>query len=204
VAEHHLGAAPLRGRRPWTRFARWVSIAGHPCVVALVLIGALEARRGWAVAASAVAAVAILFVLPLLVLTARQVRRGAWGTVDASHPRERPMLFLVGGAGLVALLAYFALAHPGESRLIGAGAVLAMVALCAAVTPWLKVSLHLAAAGLAAAILTGRGHALGWVLAAALPVLAWSRVELGRHRWSEVLAGLLIGASTGAVVALLR
>jgi putative transposase len=69
------------------------------------------------------------------------------------------------------------------------------------VTPWVKVSLHLATAALAAVVLLGRGLPLGWLLVAVLPVLAWSRVALGRHRWSEVAAGLVIGVATGTMVA---
>jgi membrane-associated phospholipid phosphatase len=182
------------------RLARWVSIVAHPFVTTLVLAAAIEAPRGGAAAARTVGAVAALFVLPVALLMARQVRRGAWGTVDASDPRERPVLFLVGGTGLLALLVYFARAHPGSALVSGTAGVLAMVAVCAAVTPWLKLSLHMAAAALAATVLLERGLALGWLLGAALPVLGWSRVALGRHRWREVAAGLVVGACTGALV----
>ena len=180
--------------------ARWISIVLHPFVTTLVLAGAVAAGDGASAALRTTAAVGVLFVLPLGVLTARQVRRGAWSTVDASHPRERPLLFAVGGAGLVALVAYFARTQPGTALTTGTIGVLAMVAVCAAVTPWVKVSLHVAAAALAATVLLGRGHVLGLLLAVTLPVLGWSRVALGRHRWREVALGLLIGACTGALV----
>ena len=183
------------------RAARWVSIALHPFVTALVLAGALEIEQGIATAARTVAVVGALFVLPLAVLTTRQVRRGAWGTVDASEPRERPVLFAVGAAALVALLLYFARARPGTPFVAGTAGVLVMVGFCAILTPRLKVSLHVAAAALAASVLLGHGLPLGWPLAAALPMLAWSRVALGRHRWPEVLVGLTIGVCTGVVVA---
>jgi membrane-associated phospholipid phosphatase len=182
------------------RLARWVSIAAHPFVTTLLLAAAVESPRGGPAAAGTVGVVAALFVLPLALLTARQVRRGAWGTVDASDPRERPVLFLVGAAGLLALLGYFSRAQPGSPLVAGTAGVLAMVAVCAAVTPWLKVSLHMAAAALAAAVLLGRGAPLGWLMGAVLPALGWSRVALGRHRWAEVAAGLAIGAGTGALV----
>lgn len=186
----------------WTLgVARWVSIVAHPFVTALVLVGGVEARRGVGAAARSVAVVGLLFVLPLAVLTARQVRRGSWSTVDASHPRERPILFLVGGAGLAAVLAFFARASADAPLVRGAVAVLAMLALCALVTPWIKVSLHLAAAALAATVLLLRGVPIGWPMAAVLPVLAWSRVALGRHRWVEVALGLAVGVGTGVVVA---
>jgi hypothetical protein len=180
--------------------ARGVSIVGHPFVVAPLLAAAVEARRGSGAAARSAALVVLLLVLPLAVLTAWQVRRGAWGTVDASHPRERPALFLVGGAGVAALLGALALTRPGSPLVTGAAGALALVAVCAAVTPWVKVSLHMATAALAAAVLLGRGSPLGWLLALGLPALGWSRVALGRHRWAEVALGLLAGAGAGAAM----
>jgi hypothetical protein len=181
--------------------ARWVSIVGHPFVVAPLLVAAVEARRGPGTAARGAALVVLLFVLPLALLTARQVRRGAWRTVDASHPRERPVLFLVAGVGLAALVGALARARPGSPLAAGAVVALALAAVSAAVTPWVKLSLHMATAALAAAVLLARGSPLGWVLAAGLPVLAWSRVALGRHRWAEVAVGLLAGAGAGVAVA---
>lgn len=180
--------------------ARWVSIVAHPFVTTLVLAGAVASGDGAPAALRTTAAVGVLFVLPLGVLTARQVRRGAWSTVDASQPRERPLLFAVGGVGLLALYAYFAHTQPGTALTTGTAGVLVMVGVCAAMTPWVKVSLHLAAAALAATVLLARGIPLGWLLAATLPVLGWSRVALGRHRWREVALGLIIGACTGAGV----
>ena len=181
--------------------ARWVSIAGHPFVVAPLLAAAVEVRRGPGAAARGAALVALLFVLPLALLTARQVRRGAWSTVDASHPRERPVLFVVGGVGLAALIGALGWARPGSPLVGGAAIALALVAVSAAVTPWVKLSLHMATAALAVAVLLARGSPLGWVLAAGLPVLAWSRVALGRHRWAEVAVGLLAGAGAGLAMA---
>jgi membrane-associated phospholipid phosphatase len=187
---------PPPARAP-LRAARWISILAHPFVTTLVLAASVGAGGDARAAARTAAAVGALFVLPVAVLTARQVRRGAWSTVDASHPRERPVLFLVGAAGLVALLGYFARTQPGSALVRGTAGVLAMVGVCAVVTPWLKVSLHMAAAALAATVLLWRGLPAGWVLAATLPALAWSRVALGRHRWGEVAAGLVVGAVTG-------
>ena len=178
-----------------------MSIVAHPFATTLVLVAGVEMERGGPAAARGALTVALFVVLPVAVLTHRQVRRGAWETVDASHPRERPALFLVGGAGICALVAYLAFAHPGSPLLRGAVGVLVMIAVCAAVTPWIKVSLHMAAAALAASVLLTRGIPLGWPLALALPILAWSRIALGRHRWIEVALGFLAGAVTGIAVA---
>lgn len=165
------------------------------------MVGSTELDRGWGAAARSVTTVAVLALLPIAVLMRRQVRSGAWTNVDASHPHERPVLFLVGGAGLLALLGYLAAVHPGSPMLRGAMGTLAMVAVCAAVTPWIKVSLHMAAASLATAVLLSRGLPAGWLLALVLPLLAWARVALGRHRWTEVALGFLAGAITGVILA---
>lgn len=183
------------------RLARWVSIVAHPFVVVPLLVGAVEAHRGPAAAARSVTTVALLFVLPLAVLIVRQTRRGAWGTVDASDPRERPLLYLVGGAGLLALFGYLLLTQPSTPLLRGAIGTLGMLAVCAPATPWVKISLHVAVAALAAAILLGRGFPLGWLLAAVVPILAWARVAMGRHRRIEVVLGLVVGAVTGVLIA---
>jgi membrane-associated phospholipid phosphatase len=182
------------------RLARWISIAAHPFVVVLLLVGAVEAHRGPAAAARGVATVALLFVLPVAVLIVRQTRRGAWSTVDASDPRERPLLYLVGAAGLLALFGYLLLTQPATPLLRGAIGTLGMLAVCAAATPWVKVSLHVAVAALASAILLGLGMSFGWLLAAVVPVLAWARVAMGRHRWIEVVMGLVVGAAAGGLI----
>ena len=183
-----------------TSLARWVSIVAHPFATTLVMVAAVEAHRGWGEAARIVATVALLAFLPLAILMRRQVRSGAWTNVDASQPHERPVLFLVGGAGLLALLGYLAAAHPDSPLLRGAMGALVMVALCAAATPWIKVSLHMAAASLATAVLLSRGLPAGYLLAAVLPLLAWARIALGRHRWIEVALGFLAGSVTGVIL----
>jgi hypothetical protein len=167
----------------------------------LLLVGAVEARRGPAAAARAVATVAVLFVLPVAVLIVRQTRRGAWSTVDASNPRERPLLYLVGGAGLVALFGFLLATQPATPLLRGAAGTLGMLAVCAVATRWVKISLHVAVAALASAILLERGMILGWLLAALVPVLAWARVAMSRHRWIEVVLGMAVGAAAGVLIA---
>lgn len=183
------------------RLARWISIAAHPFVVVLLLVGAVEGHGRPAAAARSVAAVALLFVLPVAVLIARQTRSGAWSTVDASDPRERPLLYLVGAAGLLALFGYLLLTQPATPLLRGAAGTLGMLALCAVATRWVKISLHVAVAALAATILLGRGMPLGWLLAAVVPLLGWARVAMGRHRWIEVVLGLAVGGAAGVAIA---
>ena len=197
----HPPAVRAGARTQMTAIARWVSILAHPFVMVAVLVGGAALRFGTpADAARAVGAVTLLTLVPVAVLMVRQVRRGAWGNVDASSRAERPVLFAVGAIGLVALLVYSLAVRPQSFLLRGGVVTLAMLAACAVTTRWLKVSLHMAFAALSATTLLLLGSAAGWVLLPVVPLLAWSRLRLGRHAVAEVVAGTLAGFAAGLVL----
>lgn len=198
------------GRPPWWRpAARALSIGLHPFVVAptLAVLAAAPPAGAGVVAVSTSAptvrvgsAVALLLVVPLGVLTWWQVRCGAWETVDASRPRDRPILFGVTLGALLALglaLTALAPASPVTTALPWVGA---LVVGCAIMTRWIKLSLHQLVAALAGVVLLARAPVVGAGLLALLPALGWSRVALKRHRWSEVLVGTAVGALAGLVL----
>jgi hypothetical protein len=137
--------------------------------------------------------VAGVVLVPIAVLMIRQVRRGSWTNVDASNRAERPLLFAVGIVALAALLAIALVFRPGSFLIRGTIGVLLMLAVCAAFTPWIKVSLHMAFAALATTILLALGSPAGWVLLTMMPALAWSRLALNRHQPAEVVLGALVG-----------
>jgi len=188
-----------RGREP--ALARWISIVGHPFVVTIALVVATALHFGGTREAIRTALlVAVVAILPIAVLMVRQVRRGAWGNVDASHRGERPLLFAVGLLALAALLGVLLVLRPDSFLVRGAAGVLAMLAVCAVATRWIKVSLHMAFAALAAVTLLALGSPSGWALLSILPPLAWSRLVLGRHRPAEVVVGLLLGGVFGYAI----
>ena len=177
--------------------ARWLSIAFHPFVMVGVMVGTAAASRQTAGEALKSVAVVVAFtVVPLLALMIRQVRRGAWENVDASKTAERPMLYLVGVAAIVALLGYLQL---GQQTFMvrGVVATLCMMAVCAVTTRWIKVSLHMAFAALVATVPTLMGSVVGYAIVALIPVLAWARLLLGRHTPPEIAIGVLIGGVFG-------
>jgi hypothetical protein len=176
--------------RPVTRFARAISILGHPFVTGTVLITA-----GTGLAAGL--AFLLIAVLPMTVLMFLQVRRGRWEHVDASNKGERRALYTIGLLIALAWLGYL-IAFRGASAMPKlAMLAIAMLLVCAGVTRWLKVSLHLFFATLTAAALAMAGIAAGWVVAALVPLLAWSRLHLRRHTAAEVVVGGVMGGLTG-------
>ncbi len=184
-----------------TSIARWLSILLHPFVMVGALVGSAAAsRQSTGDALRSVALVVVFTILPLAVLMARQVRRGAWHNADASNRDERPLLFLVGGVALVALLACVVLLQPQSFMVRGVVTTLGMLAVCAVTTRWIKVSLHMAFATFAAAALALARSPAGYILLLALPPLLWSRLTLNRHTRVEVALGVLIGALAGAAI----
>jgi membrane-associated phospholipid phosphatase len=178
--------------------ARWISIIFHPFVMVGVMVGAAAAaRQGAEGAVRAVAVTALFTIVPLAVLMWRQVRRGRWQNVDASNRAERPLLYLVLGLALVALLAYLVLLRTQSFMVRGVLVTFGMMAVCAVATRWIKVSLHMAFATLAATGLAIMRSPAGYALLLALPVLMWSRLTLERHSPVEVALGTIIGAAAG-------
>lgn len=181
--------------------ARWISILFHPFVmVAVMVAAAAAARQSPAAALGSVALVALFTIAPIAVLMWRQVRRGRWQNADASNRAERPMLYAVGGLALVALLAYLLLRGPQSFMVRGVAVTFGMLAVCALATRWIKVSLHMAFATLAAASLALMRSPVGYVVLLLLPVLMWSRLTLERHSRAEVALGTIIGAGAGAAI----
>ena len=181
--------------------ARWVSIVGHPFAMTLIMVLGVALRVSTPrEAVRTFLLVGVIVVVPLAVLMVRQVRRGSWANADASNRAERPVLFAVGMIALAVLLGTVLVFQPGSFLMRGSIGVLLMVAVCAVVTRWFKVSLHMAFGALATAILMSLGSPAGWVLLSVMPVLAWSRLTLKRHAPAEVMVGLLIGVAFGYAI----
>jgi hypothetical protein len=180
--------------------ARWVSILAHPFVMVALLVAVPAMRQSSGKPVQSVLVAAIAVVVPMAVLMFLQVRRGRWSNVDASKPSERPVLFLVAVAGLVAALAWLLLNDPHSFLVRGVLVVAAFLLLAALLTRWVKLSLHVAFAALTATTLSLLGSPIGYALIAVVPVVFWSRMALGRHRVSELLVGLVLGVVTGIVL----
>jgi membrane-associated phospholipid phosphatase len=159
-------------------------------------------RQSSRTAAESVLVVTLIILVPIAVVMFRQVRQGRWSNVDASRPSERPLLFGVAFAGLIAVLAWLLLNDPQSFLVRGVMIVTVFLLLSAVLTRWVKLSLHVAFLALTATALYLMGSWAGDALIALIPVMFWSRVTLGRHRPLELVVGLVLGVATG--VALVR
>jgi hypothetical protein len=178
-----------------------VSIAGHPFAMTMVMVLGAALRFGTARdALSTLLLVAAIALLPVAVLMVRQVRKGSWTNVDASNRAERPLLFAVGIVALAVLIGAVLVFRPGSFLIRGAIGAMTMLAVCAVATKWIKVSLHMAFGALSTTTLLCLGSRVGWMLLAAMPALAWSRLALERHGPAEVAIGFLVGVAFGYAI----
>lgn len=178
--------------------ARALSIIGHPLLLlpaaALLAMAAGGERQALMPAALAFA----LFGAAVLAWSWWQVRHARWRHVDASTRTERRSLNRV---LLWALLAGTVLAWQSGAVALARGLAVACVVLLAALLTarWCTLSLHVAFAVLAAALLWAVS---AWAALAALAfaaALAWSRLALARHAPRDLAAGALAGAAAGAL-----
>jgi membrane-associated phospholipid phosphatase len=126
-----------------------------------------------------------------------QVRTGRWSHVDASVGTERNSLnvFLALLLLLSAVLLWFLTRRPSMSVALALSGALIVAALL--VARWVKVSLHAAFAAFATTLLwPNKSAVVAGVLVTAAVV--WSRLVLGRHVTTDVMAGLLLGAAAGS------
>jgi hypothetical protein len=112
----------------------------------------------------------------------RKWRSGAWGTVDASTPKNRPLLYvralLLMGA-LTVCIGLLSGWNPAWLR--GCIAVLGMIGVAAMLNRWIKLSNHIAFATFAAVVLLRLDWRTGALVMLVVPLLAWSHIVVGRH-----------------------
>ncbi len=187
---------PDSGRGSNQRIARVISILGHPMLV-MPLAAWLTARANGSDDSAALILLLGIVGIGVVVysFSAIQVRGGRWQHVDASATSERRGLnvFLLGLFVAAAALAgwYFGYSPVTLALLLAA----AIILLALLISPCCKLSLHVAF-GCYAIFIPG-SLALGVGLAIVVIAVAWSRLVLGRHDLTDILAGMLAGIAAG-------
>ena len=185
---------------PQNRFARVVSILGHPLLVLPAALALPNALLGGdtAILRSMLSGFA-LFAAIVLGWSWWQVRRGRWAHVDASGQSERRSLnrILLASIAAGAALAWRAL--PGPDLALALALSAGIVAAAILTARWCKLSLHAAFAMYAAGLLWPLGVIAVAAGCAFAGIVAWSRLRLSRHRPRDLVAGAAAGVLAAAV-----
>lgn len=181
----------LSSTTPLLPFARAVSVAGNPLFLIPLTVAAVSQNWRWAVA------IALTTTIPLVVIIARNVRRGTWSDFDVSRRDQRLGLYRAGLPLLLLATAvlYFLDASPRMLRGVAGGLLIFVAGVLG--HRFLKLSMHMMFTTFCAVMLI---WAYPWSAAAVIPfvaLVAWSRRVLDRHTWAEIVIGTAIGAAAG-------
>lgn len=181
--------------------ARWISIAGHPFVLTLILV--IFSARYYLPPGRVLPTIILVLVIlvgPLAWYMRTQVKQGKWQNVDASNPEERPAFYIV-ALCLSAVFVLFLAQSPTDNVLAkGALTIVILLAVAHLLNRWIKLSLHLAFGTFAAVSLFFFEPAVSFLIALFLPALAWSRRAMERHTPREISVGALLGAVAALVL----
>ncbi|MEA2464116.1 MAG: hypothetical protein QOJ98_1863 [Acidobacteriota bacterium] len=171
--------------------ARALSLLGHPFLLIPLTIAALTGSFFWT------AVIAASTTVPLLLIIARKVRRGAWSDFDVSRHEQRSGLYYAGIPlmALSALLLYLLGASASMLRGVAAGGVMFLAGLLG--NRFLKISMHMMFASFCTVALTREYPSSIYATLPFLAAIAWSRRYLDRHTWAEIAVGVAIGAACG-------
>jgi membrane-associated phospholipid phosphatase len=198
---------PLRPRvTPGTRAYRIAVLLTHLLnptylLLPILVLVTYAATQSWLEALKWAGLAASIVVLPILALIHRRVRAGVYADSQVSVREQRHVLYLVGAVcTTIYCAAVYTLDGPLELKAM-------LMALFAAglvgmgINYFLsKISIHAGGlAGLATVliILFGRSALPAMLL---VPLVAWSRVALGRHTIRQVIAGAATAITVTTVV----
>jgi len=175
------------------RLARAVSNIGSPpvttAVASLLIAGTVATRRAWLWSGVHLALVVVAPLAYLMTL----VLRGKVSDLDVQRREQRsePFVVLLLGSLAAGVVLYLGSAPP--LLVTAAWAHATTVALILGITTRWKISVHCASAAGLAVLTYILGHATALAAIPAVPLVAWSRVRLGRHTLAQTLAGIGLG-----------
>ncbi len=179
-----------------TKFARFISIAGHPALLmpaAALASAASEESRVQVITV----VIAVLFSALIFVYGFVKTKCGEWKHIDASNKNERKELNLTAGISLLICTAILALLEIHLGIVVAAGLSGAIVLASHVFSRIAKPSLHVSFAVFAAFLTFPDGAVFGLLLVFAV-VIGWSRLYLARHSWRDLAIGAFIGFAAGA------
>ena len=179
-----------------TTLARILSIAGHPFVLIPLMVAVATGNWVWTAIVGAVT------ILPMLVITLRNVRHGVWADHDVSRREQRGGLYraIFPLFALCALLLWLMDAGPQLLRGFAAAAVMLATGLLG--NRFLKISLHMMAAAFCAVTIVRLYPNTVYALVPFVAAIAWSRHKLERHTWTEIVVGVAIGAGAAWIASM--
>ena len=187
--------------KPLTIAAKSISVVFHP-VVMLLITFFVVVSSGTTSSHSSYwwTAYAAIYLILLCLFIAWGVRRKLFTNLDVSDRTQRRYLYYVAAIlSVVFTISLFILKAP-QSILIVTAAILGLVGALGIVNRHIKASGHMACVAVFSTTLIALYGITAAPVLLLLPLMAWSRVTLGRHTIIETGIGAIIGCVTVLVV----
>lgn len=136
-------------------------------------------------------------VIPILVKSYRGVQKGTYTNYDISNKKQRQSWYLFPTLLLTVITIILFVTHQSQPLRFGVLGALMLFVLAQIVNIYIKTSLHVGFNTYLAFLVFPLSAVIGTcVLLFSIP-LAWSRVVLKRHTWTEVVSGAALGVVVG-------
>lgn len=177
-----------------------ISTVGHPVLLVSVFIILVNFKEFGKEKAIELTLTAIgIFVIPVVLYIVYKMRKGDYKNFDVSERKKRNSLYPVIITLQLILLGYLYYKNYSWLTKSGIWASLVLTASGFIINQRLKVSMHTTVSFFIAVLLifVENKYAFGMLFFAT--VIAYSRVQLGRHTFPEIVAGTLLGVCSGLV-----
>lgn len=136
-------------------------------------------------------------VFPLIGWILVKLKKGHYSNFDVSVRGQRFSMFAFVFLLAALLVAFLRATNQPDVMMKGCLLMIQVLLISFILNFWLKPSLHLSVCGYIAMGLWPMSQLLSLALLLIMPLLAITRIKLGRHTWQEVVLGALIGLSSG-------
>lgn len=183
-----------------TNIAKYISIIGHPFLtIPVFLLIILFAREDVTNPGTLATMIIGGIFIPISVITYFGVKRGKYTNLDVSDQAQRQRWFMLSTVLVGAVTAMLWITQQDKLVCLAMTVSLFLMITSQVVNTVLKASMHVAYHAYLSFVIYFFNHWIGILFLLFLTVLAWSRLHLKRHTKPEVLFGLLLGVSFGAI-----
>ncbi|MFO7823406.1 MAG: hypothetical protein R6V72_05665 [Cyclobacterium sp.] len=183
------------------RLALIISRLAHPISLILIFMAYtfFILHEPWK-ATWTLTAIIVIGILPLVIWNQSRTKKGIYTNFDVSVRKDRYSMFALILALTLLVILFIIFSDQPWPVLAGSLVLLLLVVVSFVLNFWLKVSLHMAVAGYVALGFWQIHYLPAILLFMAIPFIAWSRKQLGRHQNDELIIGGLIGLASGILL----
>ncbi|PPK99632.1 hypothetical protein SAMN05444682_11230 [Parapedobacter indicus] len=188
-----------------TTIAKLISTLGHPFLtvpifVVFLLFSIESARQATYLSLLIIGGIFV----PIGIATLRGVRKGTYTNLDVSDQTQRQKWFITTTLLLFVVTLIIWLTHQERTLRLAVMCALILLITAQVVNTRVKASMHLAFHVFLGFLIFHFNGIAGSAFLLFAPLLAWSRIQLKRHVWKEIVVGVILGAILGATFWLLN